>query len=146
MRNEMQFTRPTMVSPAPGFTNRVMARIAERERIAARRRVLIGSILLVAAAAVLLTIAILVLVSWFIAVANQPEMIAAFFSAMSPVTFWIGTILDMVWIAVITIWRGVSEVQMLAFSILVLGLTMFWLAVVTGSFRLSASQTFVGGS
>jgi hypothetical protein len=97
MRDEMRFA---MIAPAPGFTNRVMARLAERERARARQRAMIGSALLVGAA-----IAMLALAAWQLASAawvliTSPQVVVVLWNACQTLAFWIGAALNACWIAV----------------------------------------------
>ena len=142
MRNETRFT---LMAPAPGFTSRVMARIAEHERVQARRRAVIGSVLLVLAA-----IAILVLVAlWLVSVASvfiaAPSVLIAVLNAFASMAFWAGTFFESLWTVAFLIAQNVGAAEMLALAVAVITLTTIWVSVVAGPFQRSSQTIFVGG-
>ena len=141
MRNETRFT---MMMPAAGFTSRVMARIAERERAQARRRALIGSALLaVFALAVLMLIAWWVL-SWVAAVVSIPQVLVVILNTSATCAFWASKMAEALWVVLLIVAENVGFIQMLALGVGVLALTMLWVRVVIGPFQRS-SQTFYAG-
>lgn len=143
MRNETRFT---LMTPAPGFTSRVMARIAEHEHAQARRRAVIGSVLLVLAA-----IAVLGLVAWwFISVASvvvaTPSILVAVLNALASVMFWAAKFAELLWTVALIVVQNVGAVEMLALAVAVITLTAIWVRVVTGPLQLSSQSILVGGS
>jgi len=132
MRNEAHFTR---VSPAPGLTARVMARIAEHEHAQARRRALIGSALLVIVAIALLALVCLWLASWIAALVDRPDLFTSVLVALSPVALGLGTVLEALWVALTTVARNVESLQMLTYTLIVFALTLLWARIATGSFQ-----------
>jgi len=137
MQDQQRFI---MVSPAPGFTNRVMARLAERERARARRRAMIGSALLVGAA-----IAMLALAAWQFAAAwvliTNPQTLIALWNAFQTLTFWLGVLLNAFWITANVVAANLDPLQTLTCALAVFALTMLWARAVTGSFQLSLNYT-----
>lgn len=140
MQDQQRFT---MVAPAPGFTARVMTRLAERERARARRRALIGAALLVGAASVMLALAGLSLASAGWVLVTRPQTLVALLNAFETLAFWLGVIFNALWIAANAIAANLDPPQMLIGASAVFAVTMFWVRVVTGSFQLSSN--YVGG-
>jgi uncharacterized membrane protein len=143
MRNETQFT---LMTPAPGFTSRVLARIAEHERAQARRRAMIGSVLLVLAA-----IAILGLVAWWlVSIASvfvtAPTVLVAVLNVCASMAFWVAKFFESLWAVALIITQNVGAVEMLALAIGVITLTAIWVRVVAGPLQLSSRSILVGGS
>jgi hypothetical protein len=143
MRDEMRFT---MVSPAPGFTARVMTRIVEHERARARRRALIGSALLVSAAGAVLGFAAIQLVSALWILITNPQVVFATLDAFQVPTFWAGKVLEAFWIAANAIAENLDPIQMMLGAVAIFALTMLWVRVVTGSFQLSQIVTSQGSN
>jgi hypothetical protein len=142
MQNHSHFA---MVSPAPGFTVRVMARLAERERARARRRALIGSALLVGAASAMLAFAAIQLVSAIWILVTNPQVIVTLLNAFELLAFWVDKPLGALWIAANVIAENLDPMQMTLCAAVVFVLTMLWVRVVTGSFQSSFSTNHVGG-
>ena len=142
MRNEKTFT---LMSPAPGFTSRVMARVAERERVQARRRAMIGSALLVVVAVIIVVLIVWWLISWVAVLVVTPQVIVSVLDVCGTLVFWLGVALNAIWVVVRAVAENISVVSMAVLAATVCALTVLWLRVVVGpSF---ASQTiFVGGS
>ncbi|MCI0476230.1 MAG: hypothetical protein L0Y55_08285 [Anaerolineales bacterium] len=136
-------TRFTMIAPASGFTNRVMTRLAERERARARRRALIGSALLVSAVVAMIAFALVQIVSDVWVLLTKPQVIVAALNAFQTLTFWIGALLNAFWIAANVILANLDPVQTMTCALAVFALTMLWARAVTGSFQLSSN--YVGG-
>lgn len=80
MQDQQRFV---MAVPAPGFTNRVMTRLAERERARTQRRALLGSALLVGAVVAMLAFALVQLVSaaWVFLAAGAAGVAVSIFLA-----------------------------------------------------------------
>lgn len=141
MRNE---TRVTMVSPEPGFSGRVMARIAARDRLQARRRALIRIALLVTAVAVALAVSYLWLAAW-IEIIVSPETIAPLVLAFSSLFGgWIG-LLQAIWVAITVIASELGELPILSYAFVVLAMTIVWARIVTGPLQ-HPSPIQLGGS
>ncbi len=142
MENQDRFV---MISPAPGFTTRVMTRLAERERVRARRRALIGSALLVGAAiAVILFVAFeLASVGWLLI--TNPQVIITLPSAVGVIAFWVNKVIEAFWIAANAIANNLDPTPVALGAVMIFALTMLWVRVVTGSFQLSLSTNHVGG-
>lgn len=143
MRNETRFT---WMTPAPGFTSRVMARIAEHERAQARRRAVIGSVLLVLAA-----IAVLGLVArWLVSVASvvitTPSILVAVVNACAALMFWAAKFAKLLWTVALIVAQNVGAVELLALAVAVVTLTAIWVRVVSGPLQLSSQSILVGGS
>jgi len=134
-----------MVSPAPGFAVRVMARLAERERARARRRALIGSALLAGAASAMLAFAAIQLVSAIWILVTNPQVIVTLLNAFELLAFWVDKLLGALWIAANVIAENLDPMQMTLYAAAVFVLTMLWVRVVTGSFQSSFSTNHVGG-
>ena len=134
-----------MVSPAPGFTARVMTRLAERERARARRRALIGSALLVSAAVALLVFAAIQVVSALWILITNPQVVFSTLDAFHVPVFWAGKVLEAFGVAANAIAENLDPMQVMLCALAVFALTMLWVRVVTGSFQLSLSTTHVGG-
>jgi hypothetical protein len=138
-------TRFSMVSPMPGFTDRVMTRIAERERVQARQRALIGTAVLVLTAIVLLTIVLLVIASWIATLASLPNVVLTGVIVSVDSLSYLLTPINALWVAATTLFQNIGSPQMLAFAISVLVLTLFWVRVVSGSFQSSPRTVSMGG-
>ena len=132
-----------MVSPASGFTNRVMTRLAERERARMQRRALLGSALLVGAVVAMIAFALVQIVSDVWVLLTKPQVIVAVLSALQALTFWIGALLNAFWIAANVIAANLDPMQTMSCALAVLALTMLWARAVTGSFQLSSN--YAGG-
>ena len=142
MQNHSHFA---MVSPAPGFAVRVMARLAERERARARRRALIGSALLAGAASAMLAFAAIQLVSAIWILVTNPQVIVTLLNAFELLAFWVDKLLGALWIAANVIAENLDPMQMTLCAAAVFVLTVLWVRVVTGSFQTSFSTNHVGG-
>ena len=134
-----------MVSPAPGFAVRVMARLAERERARARRRALIGSALLAGAASAMLAFAAIQLVSAIWILVTNPQVIVTLLNAFELLAFWVDKLLGALWIAANVIAENLDPMQMTLYAAAVFVLTMLWVRVVTGSFQSSFWTNHEGG-
>jgi hypothetical protein len=134
-----------MVSPAPGFAVRVIARLAERERARARRRALIGSALLAGAASAMLAFAAIQLVSAIWILVTNPQVIVTLLNAFELLAFWVDKLLGALWITANVIAENLDPMQMTLCAAAVFVLTMLWVRVVTGSFQTSFSTNHVGG-
>ncbi len=134
MRDQVQFKRPTMIAPAPGFTARTMARIEMYERTRARRRAMIGAGLLASAAMV----ALLVVVLWFgVLVAGLIANAEAFVTLMNVsglMTDWVSTLTGAFWVSIVAFAQA-GTVQLLVFALIVCGLLLVWVRVVGGPFQ-----------
>jgi hypothetical protein len=142
MQNHSHFA---MVSPAPGFAVRVMARLAERERARARRRALIGSALLAGAASAMLAFAAIQLMLAIWILVTNPQVVMSTLDAFQVPAFWAGKVLEAFWIAANVIAENLDPMQMTLCAAAVFVLTMLWVRVVTGSFQSSFSTNHVGG-
>jgi hypothetical protein len=140
MRNEKRFT---LISPPPGFTARVMVRLAEQERAQARRA-WAGSALLVATAVATLGLIAWWLVSWIGAFVAMPQLIIVIIDAFATLAFWTATLAEVIWnLALILV--DDSGVPMFSLALLVLALTIVWVRVVTGSLQPIPQKQNVGG-
>lgn len=142
MRNETRFT---LMSPAAGFTSRVMARIAEHERAQAQRRAVIGAVLLVLAAIAILVFVALWLISVVAVFVATPSVLVAALNAFALLAFWVGKFFESLWTVVFLIAQNVGAVEMLALAVVVITLTAVWVRVVAGPFQLSSQTILVGG-
>lgn len=135
----------TMAVPAPGFTSRVMTRIQERERRAARRRALAGACLLALAGFVPIVLGGFVFVDALTDMSSHADLLTSGFVLLSPALSLAETIVMALWLgstAVMTVGSG----QLLAYAIAVLALTLLWVRVAGGSFQLSPHTVDMGGS
>ncbi len=126
-----------MVAPAPGFTNRVMARWAERERARARRRALVGASVLVGAVSVILLFAAVQLacVVW----TGRHLVLSASLNALEALTLGLGAL----WLVAKKMIFSLDLLHALVGALAVFALTMLWTRVVTGSFQ--ATSNYAGG-
>ncbi len=138
MQKDQRFT---MMSPSNRFTPRVMARIDERERAQARRRAVIGAGLLVAAAIALLVLIVISIAAWIDVLLASPGAIFTTLLAVSPL---IGELLEAAWVVATALLRNMNGSLMLAYALSVLGLTVLWARVATGTFQ-SPLKIKVGG-
>ena len=132
MQNDARFNHAKMVSPATGFTRRVLARIEERERAQARRRAVIGAGLLVAAASALFVLLGLWVAAWISILLASPSAIFTMLTAVSPM---LGDLLNALWVAALAILQNVNGAMLLAYASVVLALTVVWARVATGPFQ-----------
>ncbi len=130
---QAQFRHATMVSPAPGFTIRVMARIEARERARARRQAIVGAGLLFLATGVVSALLAGLLLSVLGIVLMNPDVFIATLVSLTPLVDFVTTIAEALWIAVGVLAENISAAQMLTFALGVLALTLLWVRVVTGS-------------
>lgn len=136
-------TRLPMVTPAPGFTARVMTRLAERERARARRGAMIGSALLVGAAIALLALVVWQLVAVVRVLITSPQIVIALWNAFEILAFWFGVLINALWVAVNVIAATLDPFQTLTCALAIFALTMLWTRVVTGSCQWFSN--YVGG-
>ncbi|MBI4788013.1 MAG: hypothetical protein HY782_13325 [Chloroflexi bacterium] len=129
----MRESHVTMISPAPGFTARVMAKIAERERAQARRRVVIGAGLLAVAATALAALIGGALVVIAVVFAANSDVILGSVIALAPFVTTGTALVEALWISVTVVAHNVSAAQVLAYALAVLVLTLVWVRVVAGS-------------
>ena len=140
----MRTQHMTMISPAPGFTARVMAKIVERERAQARRRAAIGAGLLVAAAGALVALLGGVLVVVGFVFATNSDVILGSLIALVPFVTTCTTLIEALWISVTVVSANIGAVHMLAYALGVFVLTLLWVRVVAGSSQHLLTLT-VGG-
>jgi uncharacterized membrane protein len=142
MRHETKFT---MMSPAPGFTSRVMMRLAERERAQARRRAMLGSALLVIVAVVILAL----VAWWFIAMlstfVSAPSVIVAVLNALATLMLWVSKFFEMMWTAASVVAQSIDPVSILGLAVAVFAVTLVWVRLVIGPFQPSSNTLLVGG-
>ncbi len=139
-------TRLTLIAPPPGFTHRVMTRIAEHERAQARRQAMLGSALLVFAVLGLIGLVVSVVLVWFIALASHPASMMAVVTTVAPMAFDLGSLGEALWVAVVTVMPHVDSVMLVGFATMAFALTFVWARVVTGSFQLSPRIISAGGT
>lgn len=130
----------TMLSPQPGFTARVMTRLAERERASQRRCALIGALILVVVALGVLAFIAFSLAFWIAAFIAQPGAFATALAALAPLAERARVLMDALWIAVSAIARGTNNLAPIVFALSVLLLTMLWAQIVFGPFQKFSSQ------
>ncbi len=134
----------TMMAPAPGFTGRVMARIAERERAAARRRAMLGVGLLVAAAASLLALVLGLLLLIALTPVDVPGMLASGWAALAPVLDLISPVAEALWVSTVAFADNVSVALVLVYALVVATITVLWARMVAGSTRLLPQSILTG--
>jgi uncharacterized membrane protein len=120
----------TMIAPAPGFTARVMTRIAERERAYARRRALIGIALLTLVALSVLALISLLIAAWIAAFVIQSGTIASVVITLVSLGAGLRTMLDALWLGALTLATNVDNGGVLAYGLGVVLLTMLWTRIV----------------
>ncbi len=134
MREQAQFKRPTMAAPAPGFTERTMARIQLYERARARRRAMIGAGLLAITAAAVLLVVVLWLGSFVVSVIASPDVLVALLNTVSVLGDTLGTLTAALWIAGVAFVEA-GSVQLLVYALVVCGLLLIWVRIVGGPFQ-----------
>ncbi len=142
MQNQTRFTQ---IAPPPGFTGRVMARLAEHERARARRRALIGSGLLVGVAGAVLTLGALWLATWVWALLATPHVIVFLLEGLGTLAFWLRAVVGAGWLAANVVVAQLDPLAMTGCAAGVFGLTWLWVRIVTGSFQLSLATISAGG-
>lgn len=143
MQNE---TRVTMVAPAAGFTNRVMARIEANERAQAQRRAWIGIILLTMFVMGVFALIAFWLASWIVSIVTTPMTFGPIFLAVSKMMGNGGTLLEAIWTAVTTVERNVGDGFLFVYALMVVAMTALWAYVVSGQFQFPLVHIRVGGS
>ncbi len=143
MRHD-EWKSATMIAPAPGFTTRVMARIAERERATARRRAMFGVGLLVAAAAGLLALVVGLLLLIASSAVDVPDMVASAWVALAPVFDVFSPVAEALWVSSVAFAENVSMAPMLAYALMVVAITILWARLVTGSTQLLPHSILMG--
>src|SRR5512136_391643 len=122
---EGNWTHATMVSPAPGFAARVMARIEERERVRARRRSVAGGLLLVLASAVAVVLFGIVAGSTLITLASDPDIFSSALSTLAVLADLLRNLLYALW-TVAAAFSAIATMPLLVFAAVVCGLTFLW--------------------
>ncbi len=125
-----------MIAPAPGFTARVMARVAERERATARRRAMLGVGLLVAVAAVLLALVGGLLLLIALSGVDVPDMFVSVWVALAPVLDVFSPVVEALWVSTVAFADNVSMAPVLVYALAVAVMTVLWARLVTGSTQL----------
>lgn len=141
---QAQFRHASMVSPAPGFTARVMVRIQARERARARRWGVLGAGLLFLAAGIVSVLLGGVLLGLLAIAAANPDVFLTVVVSLTPLLDFGTTLAEALWISLAVVASNISAVQMLAFAASVFMLTLVWVRVVSGSSLHLLTQT-VGG-
>jgi hypothetical protein len=138
---EQQMMSPTMVSPAPGFTARVMAELAVRERARARRRALMGVGVLVAAPLALMMFVSLSLGSLAALLVANPDVFVTVLLAFAQTADVISTFVGAGWTVIMVLGGEATFVQVVAFALAVVGMTFLWVRVVSGSYQRPIGRT-----
>ncbi len=138
---EQQMMRPTMVSPAPGFTARVMAELAVRERARARRRALFGAGMLLVAPLALMLFASVSIGSLVALVIANPDVIVTVLVTLAQTADVISAFVGAGWTVVTVLGREVTFVQVVAFAVAVVGMTLLWVRVVGSSYQRPIGRT-----
>ncbi|MBI3913994.1 MAG: hypothetical protein HY327_07390 [Chloroflexi bacterium] len=122
----MQESHPiTLISPPPGFVERVMARVQERERADARRRALIGAgVFAVGVAGLSVWIA-----AWIGVDLGAFNPIETFTMLATTAPFDLTALADALPLAAAAILTGWANLPVLPFALGALGLTWLWLRV-----------------
>lgn len=143
MRHD-EWRAATMIAPRDGFTGRVMARIAERERTAARRRAMLGVGLLVAAAVGLLAFVGGVLLLMASTAVDVPDMLVSVWVALAPVLDVFSPVGQALWVSSVALADNVSLAPMLVYALMVAAIVVLWARVVTGSTQLLPHSILTG--
>lgn len=120
----------TMLAPVPGFTARVMTRLAERERAQARWRALIGIAVLALVALSVLALVSFLVAAWIAALVIQSGTIPSVIVTMVSLAEGLGVLINALWLGALTIAANVSDGGVLVYALGVLALTMLWTRVV----------------
>ena len=134
MREQVEFKRPTMIAPAPGFTARTMARIQMYERARARRRTLIGAGLLIAAAVAALAVVVLWLGGLAAGLITSPSAFLAVMNTVALAADVLGTLTSALIVSAVAFLQA-GTVQLLVYALIVCGLLLVWTRVVGGPFQ-----------
>lgn len=120
----------TMLAPAPGFSARVMARIAERERVQARWRALIGIAVLALMALFVLALVSLLIAAWIAAFVIESGAMASVIVTLVTFVERLGALMNAIWLGAFTIAINVDNAGVLIYALGVLTLTMLWTRIV----------------
>ncbi len=132
----MKETR-TMVSPPPGFANRVMERVETYKQARARQRAFITIGVFAFALVGLLALLGFELVSQFEELpmlASQALQLVIIVATLAEQAF---TLFDVLWLSVTTITSSINGLLLIAYACIVVGLTVVWLRVAFGPFQYS---------
>ena len=140
MQDQRQFV---MVTPAPGFTARVMTRLVAYEQRRARRRALMGALALVGSGGLLLGWGVwqLVLLGW--QVLTRPQVLVALVDGSCWVASWLAVFLNAVWLVLHTLATFLDPTRTLLMMTLVYGWVVLWARVMMNV--LHVSSNYVGG-
>lgn len=140
MQDQRQFV---MVTPAPGFTARVMTRIVAYEQRRARRRALMGALALVGSGGLLVGWGVgqLGLLGW--QALTRPQVLVALVDGSCWVASWLAVFLNAVWLVLHTLATFLDPTRTLLMMTLVYGWVVLWARVMMNV--LHVSSNYVGG-
>jgi len=141
------FTDAPLMGPPPGFTDRVMQRLAQRQ--ARRRRLLIGAALLVICLS-LGALALPGIVRWLAMlwqVITEPSLLSHGAKLAAQLLNLAESVGRACWLIITALSSYLSQSVLLGYSFLVVTLTVLWIRLVAGApWRVSASdKQCVGG-
>jgi predicted anti-sigma-YlaC factor YlaD len=126
------FTDAPLMSPPPGFADRVMQRLAQRQ--ARRRGILIGVALLVACLS-LVALALPETVRWLAMlwqVLTEPSLLSHGAKSVAQLLDLAESLGRACWLITIALFSCLGHPTLLGYSLLVLALTTFWIRLVAG--------------
>lgn len=131
-----EFKQATMIAPAPGFSERVMARIAEREARVARRRAFAGITLLLLVSAIPVLLVGAGFVSATLLALTTPETLLSAALTVALLAMDASSVIEALVISASVAVEAV-RLEIIVYAVVVLGLTLFWMRVIGSSPQLS---------
>jgi Na+/proline symporter len=125
----------TMVSPPPGFANRVMERVRVHKRAREMRRAAISLGLVFIASAALLGVATLRLVLDLSDLASLPSEIVPLFIAAASFAEPVFTVLDVLWSSATAVASSINSLILTGYAIAAIVLTTLWVQIAFGPFQ-----------
>jgi anti-sigma factor RsiW len=124
------FARAPQVSPAEGFSTRVMLRLARRE---ARSRLVGGGTVLLVGAAVLTTFTLLPLAAAWTEVEPlllHPSLLSGGMKAIWQLAAVLRALVEVAWLVIAALAASLDPAQTVVYALVVLALTVLWTRVV----------------
>ncbi len=124
-----------MVSPLPGFPDRVMARVQMYKQAQARRRAVIATGLLAVAFVGSLALMGFALASTFDKFTSFPSRMTSLFVLAVSFAGELYSLFDAMWLTVVTIASSINGIVVVAYACAAVALTLLWLRVAFGPFQ-----------
>lgn len=124
-----------MVSPLPGFPDRVMARVQMYKQAQARRRAVIATGLLAVAFVGSLALMGFALASTFDEFTSFPSRMTSLFVLAVSFAGELYSLFDAMWLTVLTIASSINGIVVVAYACAAVALTLLWLRVAFGPFQ-----------